>query len=117
MAGKDGSTKFTAPMAVEQSEGSGQLLNETKGAGESEQELKGEHHSQQQATMGSQQQATMGSHDLSHDLKPTRGMLDRSLQAQLGRQLRSIFSDIASEPVPARFVKLLEELEAKEKRR
>jgi hypothetical protein len=109
MAGKDGSTKFTAPMAVEQSEGSGQLLNEAKGPGESEQELKGEHHSQQQATMGS--------HDLSHDLKPTRGMLDRSLQAQLGRQLRSIFSDIASEPVPARFVKLLEELEAKEKRR
>ena len=29
----------------------------------------------------------------------------------------SIFSDIASEPVPERFVKLLEELEAKEKRR
>ena len=111
MAGKNGSTKFTAPMAVEQSEGSGQLLNEAKGADESEQEqeLKGEHHSQQQATMGS--------HDLSHDLKPTRGMLDRSLQAQLGRQLRSIFSDVASEPVPDRFIKLLEELEAKEKRR
>jgi hypothetical protein len=44
-------------------------------------------------------------------------MLDRSLQAQLGRQLRSIYSDIASEPVPERFVKLLEELEAMEKRR
>jgi hypothetical protein len=111
MAGKNGSTKFTAPMTVEQSEGSGQLLSEAKGAGEgeSEQQLQGEDNSQQQATMGS--------HDLSHDLKPTRGMLDRSLQAQLGRQLRSIFSDIASEPVPARFVKLLEELEAKEKRR
>jgi hypothetical protein len=113
MAGKDGSTKFTAPMAVEQSEGSGQLLNEAKGIEESEQQLQGEHHSQQQTTMGSHEL----SHDLSHDLKPTRGMLDRSLQAQLGRQLRSIFSDIASEPVPARFVKLLEELEAKEKRR
>ena len=37
MAGKNGSTKFTAPMAVEQSEGSGQLLSEAKGAGESEQ--------------------------------------------------------------------------------
>ena len=105
MAGKNGSTKFTAPMAVEQAEGSGQLLTEAKGAGESEQQLQGEDNSQQQTTMGS------------HDLKPTRGMLDRSLQAQLGRQLRSIFSDVASEPVPDRFVKLLEELEAKEKRR
>jgi hypothetical protein len=109
MAGKNGSTKFTAPMAVEQAEGTGQLLTEAKGAGESEQQLQGEDNSQQQTTMGS--------HDLSHDLKPTRGMLDRSLQAQLGRQLRSIFSDVASEPVPDRFVKLLEELEAKEKRR
>jgi hypothetical protein len=44
------------------------------------------------------------------------GMLDRSLQAQLGRQLRAIFSDVANEPVPERFVKLLEALEAKEKR-
>jgi hypothetical protein len=48
---------------------------------------------------------------------PSRGMLDRSLQAQLGRQLRAIFSDVAEEPVPERFVKLLEALEAKEKRR
>ena len=44
-----------------------------------------------------------------------RGMLDRSLQAQLGRQLRAIYSDVADEPVPDRFVKLLEELETKEK--
>ena len=42
-------------------------------------------------------------------------MLDRSLQAQLGRQLRAIFSDVAQEPVPDRFVKLLEALEAREK--
>jgi hypothetical protein len=47
----------------------------------------------------------------------SRGMLDRSLQAQLGRQLRAIFSDVAEEPVPERFIKLLEALEAKEKRR
>jgi len=45
------------------------------------------------------------------------GMLDRSLQAQLGRQLRAIFSDVAQEPVPDRFVRLLEALEAREKRR
>jgi hypothetical protein len=48
---------------------------------------------------------------------PRQGTLDHSLQAQLGRQLRAIFSDIAEEPVPERFVKLLEALEAKEKRR
>ena len=46
-----------------------------------------------------------------------QGMLDRSLQAQLGRQLRAIFSDVAQEPVPDRFVKLLEALETREKRR
>ena len=47
----------------------------------------------------------------------THGMLDRSLQAQIGRQLRAIFADIAEEPVPERFIKLLEALEAREKRR
>jgi Anti-sigma factor NepR len=59
----------------------------------------------------------MDSQRPSQDRKAPRGMLDRSLQAQLGRQLRSIYSDIASEPVPERFVKLLEELEDREKRR
>ena len=44
-----------------------------------------------------------------------RGMLDRSLQAQLGRQLRAIFSDVAQEPVPDRFIKLLAALEDREK--
>lgn len=53
----------------------------------------------------------------SHASGKRRGMLDRSLQAQLGRQLRAIFSDVAEEPVPERFVKLLEALEAKEKQR
>ena len=45
------------------------------------------------------------------------GMLDRSLQAKLGSQLRAIYSDVASEPVPERFIRLLAELEAREKRR
>ena len=44
-----------------------------------------------------------------------RGMLDRSLQAQLGNLLRSVFSDVAEEPVPDRFVKLLEALADREK--
>jgi hypothetical protein len=45
------------------------------------------------------------------------GKLGRTLQAQLGRQLRAIFADVAEEPVPERFIKLLEEFEAREKRR
>jgi hypothetical protein len=45
-----------------------------------------------------------------------RGMLDRTQQAQLGNLLRSIFSDVAEEPVADRFVKLLEALEAREKK-
>lgn len=43
------------------------------------------------------------------------GMLDRSVQVQIGRLLRDVFADVAEEPVPERFVKLLEALETKEK--
>jgi hypothetical protein len=52
----------------------------------------------------------------SHDSQAP-GMIDRSLQAQLGRQLRAIFDGIEEEPVPERFVRLLEALEAREKQR
>jgi hypothetical protein len=45
-----------------------------------------------------------------------RGMLDRTQQAQLGNLLRAIFSDVAEEPVPDRFVQLLEALEARERK-
>jgi hypothetical protein len=44
----------------------------------------------------------------------SQGMLDRSIQGQIGRMLRDVFSDVASEPVPARFVELLEALAARE---
>ena len=47
----------------------------------------------------------------------SRGLLDRSIQAQIGRMLRDVFSDLAEEPVPDRFVSLLEALEAQEKLR
>jgi hypothetical protein len=53
----------------------------------------------------------------SHRYSTSHGMLDRSLQAQLGRQLRAIYSDVAEEPVPDRFIRLLEELEAREMRK
>ena len=44
-------------------------------------------------------------------------MLDRSLQARIGGMLREVFSDLAEAPVPDRFAKLLEALDAKEKTR
>jgi len=50
-------------------------------------------------------------------LNGPRGLLDRTIQAQIGRMLRDMFSDAAEEPVPERFVRLLEALEVEEKRR
>lgn len=44
-------------------------------------------------------------------------MLDRSVQAQIGRLLRDVFADVAREPVPDRFVRLLAELQTKEEPR
>jgi hypothetical protein len=44
-------------------------------------------------------------------------MLDRSVQAQIGRLLRDVFAGVAQEPVPDRFITLLAELESKEKPR
>ena len=48
-----------------------------------------------------------------HQGKPN-GMLDRSAQVQIGRMLRDVFAYVAEEPVPERFVMLLEALQAKE---
>jgi hypothetical protein len=42
-------------------------------------------------------------------------MLDRTVQAQIGRMLRDIFADVSAEPVPERFVELLAALDMKEK--
>ena len=47
----------------------------------------------------------------------SKGMLDRSVQGQIGRMLRDVFADVADEAVPERFVKLLEALEFKETQR
>ena len=57
----------------------------------------------------------MSQNPSSSQSKKPEGMLDRSLQAQIGRQLRAIYSDVSQENVPDRFVRLLEALEAKEK--
>ena len=41
-------------------------------------------------------------------------ILSGDLQAHIGRQLRAVYDEVASEEVPDRFLKLLEELERKE---
>ncbi len=40
--------------------------------------------------------------------------LEREVQTHLGRQLRALYDEVASQPVPDRFLKLLEQLEEKE---
>jgi hypothetical protein len=44
-------------------------------------------------------------------------MIDRAIQGQIGSMLRDVFADVASEPVPSRFVELLDALAAQEKQR
>jgi hypothetical protein len=41
-------------------------------------------------------------------------LIDRSIQSRIGRMLRDVYCDVASEPVPDRFVELLEALAAQE---
>ena len=113
MAGKNGSTQHSALAAAEQvGDGPSQVERVEREPVTEEKKRHpagGEDAQEKQSTMQSQRAFT--------DLEPPRGMLDRSLQAQLGRQLRSIFADVANDPVPERFVKLLEALEAREKQR
>ena len=56
-------------------------------------------------------------HNNSNNSDGQPATLDRTIQAQIGRLLRDVFSDVAAEPVPKRFITLLAELEAKEKPR
>ena len=46
------------------------------------------------------------------DDSPEAG-LDSVVQRFIGNQLRAVYDEVAQEPVPERFVKLLEELERK----
>jgi hypothetical protein len=39
--------------------------------------------------------------------------LESDIQAHLGRQLRAIYDEVAAQPVPDRFLKLLQQLEQK----
>ena len=121
MAGKDRFTQYTAPgavdgvveKAVEQPSG-GEQSQPRESVNNEQWRLPGREPGREEEP---RKQQSMASQSPSRDLEPPRAMLDRSLQAQLGRQLRAIFADISNEPVPDRFIKLLEELEAREKRR
>lgn len=44
----------------------------------------------------------------------TRSPLPSELQGQLGQRLREAYSELVSEPVPDRFVQLLQQLKQKE---
>jgi hypothetical protein len=48
------------------------------------------------------------------DLAAQHPRLGPDLQAMIGQQLRAVYHEILNEPVPDRFVKLLEELATKE---
>ena len=51
-----------------------------------------------------------------HVVPETHAELDPKVQAALGRALQAHYDDLASAPVPDRFLALLAELEAKELR-
>ena len=110
MAEKDGSTQLSAPAAAAETSQNDQPDQPRQPMSENKPYLA---HSKNDR----EQEASMEPSRPSDLHNAPRGMLDRSLQAQLGRQLRAIFSDVAQEPVPDRFIKLLEALEAREKRR
>ena len=111
MAEKDGSTRLSAPAAAEpEASQQEQRKQSHQSMGQNKPYLA---HSKNDR----EREGSMDPPRPSDLYGAPRGMLDRSLQAQLGRQLRAIFSDVAQEPVPERFVKLLEALEAREKRR
>jgi hypothetical protein len=48
---------------------------------------------------------------------PTGVTLEPELQAHIGRQLRAVYDEVVNEPVPDRFVRLLEELEREQAER
>jgi hypothetical protein len=110
MAEKDGSTHLSAPAAEAETREQEQPKQSRQSMGQNKPYLA---HSKNDR----QREKGMDPPRPSDLYSTPRGMLDRSLQAQLGRQLRAIFSDVAQEPVPERFIKLLEALEAREKRR
>ncbi|WP_406854175.1 MULTISPECIES: NepR family anti-sigma factor [unclassified Alsobacter] len=46
-------------------------------------------------------------------VSPQGGALDPDVNAQIGRQLRSIYESVVNQPVPDRFLELLNQLDVK----
>jgi hypothetical protein len=46
---------------------------------------------------------------------PSAQPLEADVQAHLGRQLRAVYDEMASQPVPDRFIQLLDALERKQR--
>jgi hypothetical protein len=53
-------------------------------------------------------------HDVADPFAMTTPGLEAELQAHIGRQLRAVYDEVVHEPVPERFLKLLEDLERKQ---
>ena len=49
-----------------------------------------------------------------HGAQGSEVKLDTDLQAHIGRQLRAVYDEVVNEPVPDKFIRLLEELERKQ---
>ncbi|MEN0040272.1 MAG: NepR family anti-sigma factor [Pseudomonadota bacterium] len=49
--------------------------------------------------------------DSENDASKPKPVLEAKVQAELGKKLQQVYSDIISEPVPDRFLNLLEQLE------
>jgi hypothetical protein len=78
----------------------------------------------EQTTLGQRQQAqvppgplTQTPHTQGHENLGQHGQaLEPDVQAHLGRQLRAVYDEMASQPVPDRFIQLLDALERKSTR-
>jgi Anti-sigma factor NepR len=46
-----------------------------------------------------------------HSPMDSRGQLDLRVQTEIGKRLRAIYDDVINEPVPNKFMELLEKLE------
>lgn len=42
-------------------------------------------------------------------------MLDRQIQAHIGRKLKAVYDEVAAEPLPKEIIELLEKLESRSK--
>ena len=53
--------------------------------------------------------------DLNQSSTAKKPALDRQVQAHIGRKLKAVYDEVASEPVPPHLLALLEQLEGRNK--